>query len=72
VAKFKYLGRTLTYQYHVNDEIKSRLNYRNACYLSVQNLLSSHLLSKNIKIIIYLNVLDVCETWPLTSRKDIG
>jgi hypothetical protein len=29
-----------------NDEIKSRLNSGNACYHSVQNLLSSHLISK--------------------------
>jgi hypothetical protein len=29
------------------EEIKSRLNLGNACYHSVHNLLSSHLLSKN-------------------------
>ena len=60
VAKFKYLGTTLTYQYRVHDEIRSRLNCRNACYLSVWNLLSSHLLSKNIKITIYWNVIAYC------------
>jgi hypothetical protein len=38
VAKFKYLGRTLTNQNDIRDEIKSRLNSRNACYHSVQNL----------------------------------
>ena len=32
------------------EEIKSRLKLRNACYYSVQNLLSSRLLSKNLKI----------------------
>jgi hypothetical protein len=41
VAKFKYLGATLTNQNDIYDEIKNRLNSRNACYYSVQNLLPS-------------------------------
>jgi hypothetical protein len=32
------------------EEIKSSLRSENACYHSVQNLLSSRLLSKNLKI----------------------
>jgi hypothetical protein len=45
----------------------------NACYRSVQNLLSSSLLSKNVKIKIYRTVilpvvLCGCETWSLTLR----
>jgi hypothetical protein len=46
VAKFKYLGMTLTNQNDTHDEIKNRLNSENACYHSVQNLLSSRLISK--------------------------
>jgi hypothetical protein len=51
------------------------LNSGNACYHSVQNLLSSRLLSKNLKIRIYKTiilpvVLYECETWSLTLREE--
>jgi hypothetical protein len=49
VEKFKYLGTTLTNQNDIRDENKSRLNSGNACYYSVQNLLSSRLISKKRK-----------------------
>jgi hypothetical protein len=59
----------------IQEEIARRLNSGNACYHSVQNLLSSRLLSKNIKIRIYKTiilpvVLYGCETWSLTLREE--
>jgi hypothetical protein len=75
VAKFKYLEMTLTNQNDIRDEIKSRLNSGKACYYSVQNLLSSRLISNNLKIkeyktVILPVVLYGCETWSLTLREE--
>jgi len=75
VEEFKYLGTTLTNQNSILDEIKSRLKSVNACYHSVQNLLSSSLPSKHLKIKIYRTiilpvVLYGCETWSLTLREE--
>jgi hypothetical protein len=53
VSQFKYLGTTVTNENLIQEEIKRRLNSGNACYHSVQNLLSSRLLSKNVKVRIY-------------------
>ena len=68
------LGTTLTNQNSIAEEIKSRLKSGNACYHSVQNLLSSRLQSKNLKIKTYRTVilpvvLYGCETWSLTLRE---
>jgi len=56
VEEFKYLG-TLANQNSIQEEIKSRLKSGNACYYSVQNLLSFRLLSKNLKIKIYRTII---------------
>jgi len=55
--KYSYLGTTLTNQNSFQVEIKSRLKSGNACYHSVQNLSSSSLLSKNLKIKIYKTII---------------
>ena len=65
----------LTDQNSIQKEIKSRLKLGNACYHSVQNLLFSSLLSKNLKIKIYRTiilpvVLYGCETWSLILREE--
>jgi hypothetical protein len=59
----------------IQEEIKRRLNSGSATYHSVQNLLSSHLLSKNVKVRIYKTiilpvVLCGCETWSLAVREE--
>ena len=66
---------TITDQNSIQEEIKSRLKLGNACYYSVQNLLSSRLLSKNLKIKIYRTVilpvvLYGCEILSLTLREE--
>jgi len=75
VEEFNYFGTTLTNQNFIQEEIKSRLKLGNACYYSVQNLLSSRLLSKNLKLkicrtIILPFVQYGCETWSLTLREE--
>ena len=75
MEEFKYLGTILTHQNSIPEEIKSKLRSGNACYHSVQNLLSCRLLSKNLKIKIYRTiilsiVLYGCKTWSLTLREE--
>jgi hypothetical protein len=57
VAKFKYLGTTLTNLNDIREEMKSRLNSRNPYYHSVQNILSFRLVSKQLKIKIHKTVI---------------
>ncbi|KAJ4425776.1 hypothetical protein ANN_27401 [Periplaneta americana] len=75
VGKFKYLGATVTNINDTREEIKCRMNMGNACYYSVEKLLSSSLLSKYLKVRIYKTVilpvvLYSCETSTLTLREE--
>ena len=69
------MGTSLTNQNSIAEEIKSGLRSGNAWYHSVQNLLSSRLLAKNLKIKIYRPiilpvVLYGYETWSWTRREE--
>ena len=57
VEHFKYLGTSLTIQNSILEEIKCRLQSGNACYYLLQNILSSSLLSKKLKIKIYRTII---------------
>jgi hypothetical protein len=56
----------------MQEDIKSRLNSGNACYHSVQNILSSRLLSRNVKVKIYKTIIlpVVLYGWSLTLREE--
>jgi len=75
VEEFKYLGKIFTNQNSIQEEIKSRLKSGNACYHSVENLLSSSLLSQNLRIKIHRNIILPVfmygwETWSLILREE--
>jgi hypothetical protein len=57
VSQFKYLGTTVSKQNLIQVEIKMKLNSGNAWYHSVQNLLSSRLLSKSVNIRIHKKII---------------
>jgi len=75
VEDFGYLGTTLTDQNSIQEEIKSILKSESVVYNSVENPLSSSLISKKLLILIYRNiilpvVLYGCEIWSLTLREE--
>ena len=72
---FKYFGTTLTNKKSIQKENESRVKLENACYHSVQNILSSSLLPKSTKIKIYRTIifplaLHGYGTWSLTLREE--
>jgi hypothetical protein len=59
----------------MHEETKSGLNSGNACYRSVQSLLSSRLLSRHVKVKTYKTIIPPVllygfETWSLTLREE--
>jgi hypothetical protein len=75
VAKFKYSGTILSDQNCMPKEIKIRLNSENAYCKSLQNLLSSTLLSKNMRLKTQIynvaSCLDGYKTRSLMLREEI-
>jgi len=57
VEGFKCLGTILTNQNSIAKEIKITLRSGNACYHSMENILSSRLLSKSLKIKMYRSII---------------
>jgi len=57
VEKFKYQNTAVTNQNYLHEKIKSSFNSGNSCYHLVQNLLSSSLISKNMKIEMFKNII---------------
>ena len=75
MEKFRYLRVSVTNTNDIREEIKRRINMENACYYSLEKILSSHLLSKKLKVNTYKSiilpvVLYGCETWSLTLREE--
>ena len=75
MGHFKYLGTAVRNLILIHEEIKSRLKSGNVFYHSLQNFLSSSLLSRSVKIKIYRTiilsvVLYECETWSLILREE--
>ena len=69
------MGTALINQNSIKEENTSRLKPGNACYQSVQNLLSSSLLTKNLRLSytelqFCETVLHGCKTWLLTLREE--
>ena len=75
VEQLGYLEENLTDRNSIQEAIKARLKSKNACFHTVQNLLSSNLVSKKIKILIHRTimlpvVMYWCEIWSLTLREE--
>ena len=75
MEKFRYLGVTVTNTNDIREEIKHRINMRNACYYSLEKILSSRLISKKLKVNTHkTTILPVllygCETLSLTLREE--
>jgi hypothetical protein len=70
VSEYRYLWMTVTNQNCTYEEIKSRLNLRNICYYSVQNILYSICYQKvqrlKLTTIVLSFILYRCETWAIS------
>ena len=69
------MGVTVANTNDIREEIKLRINMGNACYYLLEKILSSHLLSKKLKVNTYKTiilpvVLYWRETWSPTLREE--
>ena len=75
VETLKCLGSLVINQNSIHEDIQCRFTAENSCFYSVQTLMSSRLLSMNLKIKIYKTiilpvVLYRCEAWSVTLREE--
>lgn len=75
VAKFKYLGSTITDKNEMDEEIKERLGAGNRCYYSLIDLFKGKRISKTTKLRIYNSIIKPvvtygCQTWSLTKTQE--
>ena len=57
VEKSKYLGVMVTNTNDIHKEIKCRINIGDACYYSIEKILSSRLISKKLKVNTYKTII---------------
>jgi hypothetical protein len=57
LEKLRFLKRNLTNQNSIHEQIKSKLKSKTSCYHTVQNILFSSFLFKNVKSQIFTNVI---------------
>jgi hypothetical protein len=73
-AVLSWLEMVVTDQNLIHEEVKSKLNLGRTCYQSVQNLLFSHNLSKNLKIMLCRSTILLawygCKTWSPIVREE--
>jgi hypothetical protein len=75
VQSFTYLGSNLNTLNKTTEEVNIRLIAANKCFYACKGLLSSKILSKNSKLLIYKTVIRPvatygCETWCLIQREE--
>ena len=64
VEKFRYLGVTVTNTNDIREEIKRGINMGNACYYSLEKILSFRSLSKKLKVNTYKTIYTTgCIVW---------
>jgi len=57
VEKFKYLGTILTQKNECQIELQQRIKMGNKCFYALGKLLSSEVLSKEVKTQLYLTII---------------
>ena len=63
MEKFRYLGVIVTNTNDMYEDIKRTINMENACYYSLEKILSTRLLSKKLKVITFKTYTTGCIVW---------